>query len=475
MTNTSETSPTRALSLPLGFTGLGILAYLVLSIQRPSWFDAQVRTYTIAAIWLCLGIAVVRAACYVLLEVIFRRRKGREAPALLRMVILLVGYSTLFVIIYTIVLKKNLTGVWTTSAVLSVILGLALQDTLGNFFAGIALHIEQPFQIGDALRVADMVGRVESATWRTTALRTNNNSLIVLPNSKIAREAVEIYHLNSLNRCVLRFPAPYSVPPERVFALVREAVRSVAHVSSEKAPEVRVVEFGDSSISYEVLYWVNDYLLQRSTDAAIRARIWYVFGRNGIEIPFPIRRLFVERRSSLSEPVDDDYDALLSGIDLLTPLSPSERASVAKSVVRQVYAPGEMVLHRGDAGDSMFVIRRGKVEVQLCGEDGGDTRDVAVLGPGGFFGEMGLFTGEPRTADVRALVELELLEIRKPAIEILLDENQQLAESFSSVIAERQAQLTSLSRIVPEKEKLMRRESILQRIQRFFGLRLIPL
>jgi len=68
-----------------------------------------------------------------------------------------------------------------------------------------------------------MIGRVESVTWRTTVIRTNDNSNIIVPNSRIAREPVEIHSLNGLNRRVLRFQGPYSIPPRKIIAVVRQA------------------------------------------------------------------------------------------------------------------------------------------------------------------------------------------------------------------------------------------------------------
>jgi CRP-like cAMP-binding protein len=126
-------------------------------------------------------------------------------------------------------------------------------------------------------------------------------------------------------------------------------------------------------------------------------------------------------------------------------------------------------LRRGDAGDSMFVISRGKIEVRLPQADG-STQPVAVLGSGNFFGEMALFTGEPRTADVCTLEEAEVLEIRKSAIEPLMQENSQLAEAISQRVAERQAELVSHMRTVPEEEKRQQSANILFRIKRFFSL-----
>jgi small-conductance mechanosensitive channel/CRP-like cAMP-binding protein len=463
----------KRLTLPLAVSLALLLAYILVELFRPDLLAGEWSRYALATVLLVLSIAVVRAVSFFLFDVYFLRRKGRQAPALLRGLLSTTLYSIVFVLIFTVVLSKEVGfEIIATSTIVSVIIGLALQDTLGNFFAGLSLHVEQPFQILDALKISDKVGKVESVTWRATTLRTNNNSILVYPNSKIAREMIEVYPYNNLNRQVLPFPAPYSIAPETVIRLIREAVRSVPNVAPERTPVVRINGFADSSITYEILYWIRDYMLVPDTDARIREHIWYIFGRNGIDIPFPIRHVMLERVGRASEDGNAGYGPAIEAVDLFEPLTPQEREAVARSAARSVYAPGEAILRRGDQGDSMFIICRGRVEVRLPASNG-NLQQVAVLESGNFFGEMALLTGEPRTADVYAVDEVEVLEIRKGVIKELFDENSGLAEALSSKIAERQAKLDQYSVAASdEAEKRMQvQRSVLHRMKRFFGLK----
>jgi small-conductance mechanosensitive channel len=230
----------RKLSIPATLSVALAVVYVSVRSLSPAWMDQRSQVYLLAALTGSAGVLAQRLVNFILLDLIFLKRKGRQAPQLLRMVVSIIGYSAIFVTIYSGVLDKSLSGVLATSAVLTVILGLALQDTLGNFFAGISLHIEQPYQIGDALRVSEVVGKVESVTWRTTTVRTNNNSLVVLPNSKVARDPIEVYSLNSLSRRVLRFPAPYSVRPASIIRMATQVAASTPKVSADKSPVVRI-------------------------------------------------------------------------------------------------------------------------------------------------------------------------------------------------------------------------------------------
>jgi small-conductance mechanosensitive channel len=456
-------------ALPILAGLLVLLLDIALKWARPSAMDDEKFSYLLAVILACLGIAAARGINHLLFDIIFKNRKGREAPALLRVLLSIIVYSTLFLVIYHVVLKKDLSTIVATSALATLIVGLALQDTLGNFFAGISLHVEQPFLIGDVIRVADKVGRVETVTWRATMIRTNDNSKVIFPNSKIAREPLEVFPLHDLNRRILRFPAPYSIPPQTIIGMIQEAARTMPGIAAEKTPVARIWDFADSSVTYEILYWVKDYLSVTAIDAALKERIWYVFARNDVSIPFQIRHLLMEQMEQRTDSPRAVYDHIIDKIDILDPLTPTEKSAVARSAIRHIYAPGELILRAGDRGESMFAIYRGSVEVRAPSANG-NAGQIAVLEPGNFFGEMALFTGEPRTADVSALGEVEIIEITKPIIQQLFAQNETLAVALSKKIAERQLQLSEYSKAAQSGDEDVHTISILRRIRRFFGI-----
>jgi branched-chain amino acid transport system substrate-binding protein len=207
------------------------------------------------------------------------------------------------------------------------------------------------------------------------------------------------------------------------------------------------------------------------TDAKIREHIWYIYNRNDLYIPFPVRQIQYDKAPEAEKREDVDYQNAIEAVDLFESMTPQEKEAVRKAMVRYIYAPGELILRKGEAGDSMFIIRRGRVEVKLPGSNG-DLQRVALLEPGNCFGEMALLTGEPRNADVYAVDEVEILEIRKAIIQQLIDENNDLAEAFSQKLARRQAKLEAYSHATTEREARMRNEqNVLRRIKRFFGVK----
>ena len=326
----------KRITVPLTISVLLLLVYGAVQSFSPVRLGQSVAKYVLAILLLGLSVGLARTLSFVLFDVVFQRRKGREAPALLRVLLSIILYSIFLMLIYKVVLDEKGGGfeLIATSTVVSVIIGLALQDTLGNFFAGLSIHIEQPFHILDAIRIGDMVGRVEAVSWRTTTIRTNNNTTVIFPNSRVARDPLEVYRFNNLNRRVLHVPAPYRVAPQRVIALIRETVASIPNVASEKTPVVRIGDFADSSIMYEVLYWTKDYMWVPDIDAQIRQHVWYIYRRGEIEIPFPVRHVLLEQQEPAFTHQEADYDQVIESVEIFAPLSAEEKEAVARSAIR---------------------------------------------------------------------------------------------------------------------------------------------
>jgi small-conductance mechanosensitive channel/CRP-like cAMP-binding protein len=417
-----------------------------------------------------IGYLFVRALNFLFFGLAFRLKRI-DAPTLIRNIFTIVAFTIFFLIAFTFLFPDvNLGALFTTSAIFGVILGLALQDTLGNFFAGISLQADRPFQVGDVITVGAQrhTGVVEEISWRAIKIRTFSNHVVLIANSNAAKEPIEVCPHDNLNARHVFFNTLYSDSPAKTIHVVREAVREAENVSTKVAPTVRIRNLGDNGIDYEVKYWLEDYAKYNDTDALVRQRIWYAFRRAGLNFAFPTRTLFLERHAGAAQR-DGDGGAIverLSAVDIFAPLSVEETGMLAQAAVRHVFAPGEMVIRAGDPGSSMFVVHNGKVRVQVS--ENGRARTVATLNEGDFFGEMALFTGEPRTANVVALEETEVLEIGHAAMKRVFDTNPDLVESLSFIMAERRQGLASQT----DTEAMSTASSagILSAIKRFFGL-----
>ena len=464
------------------------LAIAILAVSAIYAFDEALRTrlnhsmvkneyhetilnITKMVLWAFLAIVVIRGLNSFFFGFFFRLRKGYEAPNLVRNIFSIIAYVIIFTILSKIFITGvDLTTVLATSTAFGLIIGLALQETLGNLFAGASLHADKPFQVGDVITVSQHTGVVESVTWRAVKIRTFTNHIVLISNSNASKEYIQVFPRDNLNARLVFFNTIYSNLPARAIHIVREAVRTVPNVSPQMTPIVRIRNLGDYGVDYEVKYWLEDYARYNDTDALIRQRIWYAFQREGLglDFAFPTRTLFMQQVEQNDAPADGPavFDRL-SAVDIFRPLTDEETAKLAEATVCHGFAPGEMVIRAGAKGSSMFVVHRGNVDVQIA--DNGRPRTVATLKEGDFFGEMALFTGEPRTANVVAKEETEVLEIGHLAMKRLFDTNPALVESLSRTIAERRAGLKAKQ----DDTDMIKKESagVLASIKSFFGIK----
>lgn len=448
----------------------------IIELLQPRMGDLAYRADTVVNVLLLvlLGILTylfVRALNSLIFGLVFKFRRGYEAPTLVRNIFSIIAFTALFLLIFSSIFKNvNLGALFTTSAIFGVILGLALQDTLGNFFAGISLQADRPFQIGDVITVGALrqTGVVEEITWRAVKIRTFANHVVLISNSTAAKEPIEVCPRDNLNARFVFFNTLYTDSPAKTIHVVREAVREADNVSEKITPVVRIRNLGESGVDYEVKYWPIDYAKHHDTDALVRQRIWYAFRRAGLSFAFPTRTLHVERAAKAGTLTGDGGGLIerLSAVDIFAPLSAEETAMLAQAAVSHVFAPGETVIRAGDPGTSMFVVHKGRVSVQI--NETRASRNVATLNEGDFFGEMALFTGEPRAANIVALEETEVLEIGHDAMKKVFDTNPDLVESLSFIIAERRKGLAAQAN-APEDED--ESAGILSAIKRFFGMK----
>jgi len=434
---------------------------------KANWF--KIPALVLWALFAYFSVRVINAAIF---DFAFRVRRGYEAPSLVRNIFTLVAFTVLFVLIFkSLYTDVQLGAIFTTSAIFGVIIGLALQDTLGNFFAGISLHADRPFQVGDVIVVGQQkhTGVVESINWRAIKIRTFQNHIVLVSNSNAAKEAIEVAPRENLNARLVFFGTLYTDSPAKTIHVVRESVRDADNVSEKITPIVRIRNLGDSAIEWEIKYWLDDYAKYNDTDALVRQRVWYALRRNGLTFASPTLTLHTERKAVTRPTTAEEQIAdRLSAVDVFSPLSSDELKQLATATMGHVFAPGETLIRAGDEGSSMFVVHNGRVAVQVV--ERGNPRTVAVLTEGNFFGEMALFTGEPRTANVVALEETEVLEIGHAAMKHIFETNPSLAESISWTIAERQADLAAGS-LQASQSSIQESAGVLASIKRFFGLR----
>ncbi len=458
--------------LLLAFAVWGIVA-LLSTLGVPTIDVRQNRNYGALAVGIAWALVVTRLLDYLFFDVVFRLRRKTAAPALLRQIVGLLVFGFCVALLIKLILPDvSLGAVLTTSAIITAVIGLALQDTLGNLFAGLALHLEKTVQVGDMIRRGPTHGTVEELSWRAIKLRTMEGNLLLIPNSVAGREPLEIFPRpgRPIAR-VLHVGLEYDAPPEEVRSVLKAAVSGIEGLARSREPVVYLKSFDASAVTYEVRYWLDDYATHLEVDSEVRERAWYALDRAGLRIAYPVVRQHLYRAGPLEVPSRRPAIAeVISRAALFAPLSEEQRGRLVEGARERRYAPDEVVVEEGDRGSSMFLIEKGKVGVSIRGASGG-RRELTVLDVGAAFGEISLLTGEPRTATVRAVDEATLVEIEKESLAPILREHPALVSLLEATMEERRRH--AAGEFDASRGEIARGEEhvpLAERIARFFGL-----
>jgi small-conductance mechanosensitive channel/CRP-like cAMP-binding protein len=465
--------------------GPALMVFFVLSIYNILYitgleFPDAIQPYFFAILYLIVAIFVIRLLTFLFFDLFLVRSKRYRAPRLMKEITTVILLGFVIVIIIQDTLKIQVTTLLATSALITVVLGLALQETLGNLFAGLALQLDQPYKQGDWIRVADIYGKVEEVTWRATKLKTLDNDYVIVPNGQIAKEVVKNHSFPEIPHSTrVTFGVNFHTSPNRVSKVVYEALSHVDNVLTDPAPDVRLHHFSEFTIVYEVKFFIRDFGLLEPTLSAVRKAFWYHLRRNQIEIPFPIRNVYIHDRHEAEETHEKTIKRLadtLAKVYVFASLADEERLMIADRLVEMRYAEGEMIIREGEQGETFYIIETGEVEVYLLSAHG-NRKVLTTLHDGEFFGEIALLTGQKRTANVRAITDVRVYRLDKDTFKEVLENKPRILDEISNVLARRKDQLAVLmaqSSGSHEEDLSMddqdAKNHILSRIRSYFGI-----
>jgi len=338
----------------------------------------------------------------------------------------------LFALVATLFMQEK---VLATTAVGAVVIGFALQDTLGNLFSGLAIQIEKPFRVGQWVTIGGMDGLVSEVTWSATKIRTKAGNFVVVPNSVVAKETITNYSEPTTDtRLEIEVGASYDTPPNDVKSVIAQALRDEPLIMSTRTPEILIVDFAASAITYRVRVWTTDFQADMAVRDRVRSHIYYAFRRHRITIPYPIQ---VQIEQTPTARDDASGAELLDGVEIFGSLSEDQRAQLAVGSRAVLFEAGGPIVRQGEPGSSMFVLKHGEAAVTLAAAEG----ELARHKPGGYFGEMSLLTGDARSATVTAVTDCELIEIDADAFRRVVEGNPVLLEQVTSAVAKRRLEL----------------------------------
>ncbi|HBL15542.1 MAG: hypothetical protein A2X36_09780 [Elusimicrobia bacterium GWA2_69_24] len=475
---------------PLAAAGLLLLASAVLLAVAALLLRLGVpvgsRAFRLcdAAAFFVMLIGVINAGGVCLFDLFLPRLRIRLS-ALVRDLILAVAYVCAALAALSSA-GANLNGILATSAVMTAVIAFSLQDTLGNVLGGMVLHLEDSFSPGDWVRMGDVEGFVREIRWRQTTLETLFGEVVIVPNSALMKGTVTVIGSRG-GRPLLRYrEVPFNVyydsGPDAVIAAVQAALREdpPPGVAAEPPLDCVTAEFQETHAVYKFRYWLSDLRAPGGVDAAVRLRIYYALSRVGIKLSIPTRSLVVVQKDEDVRERSRKHEAerraaAIRGVDIFQALQDDEVRTLAERLAASPFSGGECITRQGAPGDWLYILFQGEAEVRIYNESRSSYQTVSTLRPGDFLGEMGLMTGEPRTATVVALSEVGCYRLDRDGFRDVVARRPELAEAISLVLARRRVELesarTGLSAEVRKQRLETEQGDLLSVIRGIFSLR----
>lgn len=416
---------------------IALLGFVLLLVESQSravpGFGPLVGNLQKFIVLLCLANLVT----YLLVDVFFYYRMKREVPSFLRDLFTSLVYVFFAMTMLRVIFHLDISSILTTTTVLTAAVAFAMQTTIANFFSGFYVQNDRNLRLKTwiALKEQDVVGEIVNVGFRYTTLKSLDQAKVMVPNNYIMQNLVTSLGYGEgqdRSKLALKVGLGYDFPPEKAKSLLLRILLQDKDIAKDPPPSVRVRNFADSSIEYDLVYCLNDYRTHLVTRGNLLTRIWYAVAREGRSIPFPHREVIAK---AAREPFVVDGGTLLAVFrrtEILQSLSDEESRRLSERVHVRVFATGEAVVRQGDPGSSLFIVMQGELKVSIDGEQ------VGTLAGGEIFGEMSLLTGENRKATVTAATEAHLVEILKEDIEPVIRSSPDLLDRLSAVLARRE-------------------------------------
>ncbi len=440
-------------------------------------------------IWLSATFFLIRTVNLLIWDRLVVRTLSHPVPKLLKDVVSAMLLAVAVVGILTVEFGTSLAGFWTASGAVGIVFGFALRNVILDVFIGLAINIDQPYKIGDWVQVhgrrgpsraQGVIGCIKEMKWRTTRLKTTRGDIVIVPNSILGTRTVTNFDQpNSNSRHKLTFVFEYSVPADRalrvLYAGVLGAVRE-GGILSEKPPKVQIDGVNERGVLYNVRYWFcgADISPEQARHEVTLSVMRHVHA-SGLQLAIQSHEIYPATgpRVQLDTRSQQDRTQIISKVTLFNCFTEQELTKLALDMTPCVIPAGIDLVRSGDAGDSMYVLVEGLLDVYVdLNKDGQETK-VGNIPAGSFLGEMSLLTGEPRSATLRAATECLLYEVTREQVAELLMARPASAEALSEAAAAHRLHDEQARSSMSEEEKAEQRASvaskILGKMKAFFG------
>jgi hypothetical protein len=303
--------------------------------------------------------------------------------------------------------------------------------------SGIALLFERPFTVGDWLEVSGVVGQVIDINWRAVRLLTLEREMVVIPHKLISSEVIRNFTKPTpIHAERIQIGFSYNDPPNLAKQVLKNTALETKGILLDPQPEVFTLNYCDSTVNYEVKFFIRDYSEIEQIRERFMTRVWYAAKRDNLSIPFPIRTLYhFHGPTSQQKGIAKKFSESLQAIPSYVPINREESSQTTSTsgIALQHFAAGEKVIRQGQLDNELFIIVTGQATM-FARLETGEEIELLSLRSGEFFGEMSLFSGEPSAVTIAASNDLEVMKISAKVVNQMIDRQPSFAREIGQIL-----------------------------------------
>jgi small-conductance mechanosensitive channel/CRP-like cAMP-binding protein len=418
---------------PLRFTGNPLLDAVHGALKVAWWLFAA---------WFVVGF--LRA--FVIVE-----HRPREGKLLQDLMAGLIYLAAIFAII-AYVFDLKIQGLLATSGVAAIILGLALQSTLSDVFSGVVLSFSRPYRPGDWISIdGGTDGRVIEMNWRATHVLTARRDLAIVPNSTIAKsKIVNVSSPSGLHGITITVQVDAKAPPASASQILEHAILNCRLIVATPAPSVTIKAINASFTEFEITFFVEDLASSTRAQNQLFDMIFRHLAAAGIDLAADQNQ---PGAAGNQAPRSTGSERLVELVAIFASLSSDQRKTIAAKLKPRSYDEGEILVEPGTVLHSLFIVCSGVLS--FTREESEGEIELLRIGPGDHFGEIGMLTGAPATARIKAMIPSTVYELAKDDLTPIVEAQPEVSQGLCRALAQRQAagQLVASTELAEEVPK----------------------
>jgi len=429
----------------------------------------QVVLYgTQIGLWMSSAFLIQRMVTVFVWDGLISGISGRPVPRLPKDVTALVIFGVALIGFLATVFDQPVTGIWATSGVVSIVIGIALRNVILDVFIGLSMHIEQPFRIGDWVMVhqnrreTHIVGQVIEINWRTTRLKTTEKNMVVVPNSKMGEAILTNYMQPKPHfRIDLSFVLDYSISPDRAIRVLSSGVQALTDgrtILGDPEPEIRLAEAQAVGQRYEVRFFILPVNISpKESKHIVNKSIIEHLARAGLTPSMEKEMVFMEPSHNLpimTLPKEENFDQVICRSELFEVLEESECKTLLSGLGRKDLKRGEVLYRQGNHGDSIYFLAEGLLCSSIENPDNDANEKVEKFNSGIHFGCEAFLKKGIRLSTVIAQTDSVVFALDPKRVAEVASRNGE----FLALLNEKM--VLGQQRVISTKQKMQKRETI---------------